>query len=279
MRSLRLQKESLTIPPQNPVEQCLWQGKLSESMDGLCLIVPRGIRAKEEIVRRMFAEHPHGLLRGKIGEGKGDFHKNFLTKKHGLNLFPDVPAPKMGSDQAEVRESFSYCQDLGRIGPASAREGDIIAAMDNQEESGLAQGLVERGEPFFVEEKILIIGVHLDADKAFLFQPEDLGCALGVGGMDRGQRDKTGRSDTMRPGKNGLKLGGSGGDGADDADVNASPVHRGQQGINSSRCMGRDIAFFCEGGNSLGGDGIGKGVGVKIDNHGALYRRLLLSSL
>ena len=61
--------------------------------------------------------------------------------------------------------------------------------------------------------------------------------------------------------------------------VDAAAIHGGQEGGNRAVEVGLDISFFFEGRDGSGGDGVGKGVGVEVDETGHGYFSLFFVCL
>ena len=76
-----------------------------------------------------------------------------------------------------------------------------------------------------------------------------------------------GGPDGVGPLSNAGVLRGFGGDGANDGAVNSGAVHGGEQAVHAAIGAGFDVGAGFEGGDRLGGQGVGEGVGVEVYNH------------
>lgn len=76
-------------------------------------------------------------------------------------------------------------QDLGGVGATNPGKGDVVSAMDDQKQSRFAERAVKGGKPVFVEEEVLIIGVHFYPKKTCLFDLKDFGRSIDIIWMDR----------------------------------------------------------------------------------------------
>ncbi len=115
---------------------------------------------------------------------------------------------------------------------------------------------------------ILIVGVHLDAGKAFLRKNMQVFQQVRVSRMERGKGNDPFRTDGLGPGKDWGILCGAGGNGADDGFVDAAAIHGIQQRCDRSVEKGLDVAFPLQRRNGCRGDAIGEGVGMEVDDAG-----------
>ena len=108
--------------------------------------------------------------------------------------------------------------------------------------------------------------MQLDPFQTRLVDLVDILHRFGILGMNRGKGDQSRRGNTRTPAENRLKLTRLGGNGEHHRGLYAQPVHFSKQGGNFAVQFRRDFGPGTELGHCLFGQGIGKGMGVEIDD-------------
>ncbi len=263
MRGVR--KKSGRVFPGDPGKKLIGEPQLGQHLQGGGLVGQGRVGTKEDIVGGVgFDQVAQADLVEKV-EGKGDFHIDGFPGQQSADIGPFVPAAEVGGDQAQFGKTFDQVDNPLRVGPLHARIADIITGMHDQKQAKLCNPFIKVKEFGGIEEKILIIGMHFQTDKATIAYHFKLINPVRVGGMDGGQGDDTFRADAHGPVENGLELLWTGGDGADHGTFNAGPIHGGEQVGYGAVEVGLDIALFFQGLDGDRGDLVGKDMGVKVN--------------
>jgi len=250
----------------DPSIQLLPQLQGQQSLKSFLLAAPGGIASEEDVLEGMCTEKAAGPFRPDEGKGVGDLHVDRLAEQVFLHAIPILPAADVGGDQFQFGKGADYLHDLRCVGNPIVGIAQIEAGMRQEDQPVLLHPFIKGEHAGLVEEEPLVVGVQLDPFQTGCLDPVDLLHRPRIIRVDRGEGKKARGGNARAPAEDRFELTRLGSDGEHHRRFDAQAIHLGDQGGDLAVEGGLDFGKGAELGYGLLGQGIGKGVGVKIDD-------------
>jgi hypothetical protein len=128
-------------------------------------------------------------------QGVGEVEVGARARELAEDRGPIHPAAQVGGDEPHAREALEYPGDARGARHRVAREGHVVARVQEEDEATLLDLFVDREHPIFIDREALVVGVELDALVAPLRDVADMGHRHGIVRMHRGEGDDPLRHD------------------------------------------------------------------------------------